>query len=197
RWLDYPTMLAVIQAEMDSVAGAAEDRARHELFASVTELGMLETQLDHTDQMIAAQRARLGMLEEDFTGVQRAALLIVASGAPASGAPDSIAITLEDGARLAVGLSAEQRASLAHGGVVQVFHGFVEPREQVVQIGFVGAGWPADESGFVTVEPPRDQLQLLRFDLSAGAAGAPARTRLPDPTPPRRGRATPGMPAPP
>jgi hypothetical protein len=50
--------------------------------------------------------------------------------------------------------------------VVQIFHGFVEPREQVVEVAITGNRWPAGDAGYVTLDPARDRLTLLRLDLS-------------------------------
>jgi hypothetical protein len=69
--------------------------------------------------------------------------------------------------------------------VVQIFHGFVEPREQVVEVAITGERWPAGDTGFVTLDPARDRLTLLRLDLSSvqperGAASIQANTWLHD-----------------
>jgi hypothetical protein len=66
-----------------------------------------------------------------------------------------------------VALTAEQRETLHTGGVIQVFHSFVEPRDQVVEIGLAAAVWPAGSSGFVELTPQRDRITLLRLDMTA------------------------------
>src|SRR6185295_12147673 len=103
------------------------------------------------------------------------ALMVVASGVPANGSVSEIHLTIDDGSPITIPLTDEQRSSLAHGGVVQLFHGFVEPREQVLEVGLGGDAWPANDDGFLTLEPARDRLTLLRIDLSAVQkdAGAP------------------------
>ena len=97
------------------------------------------------------------------------------SGYPRRTALSTVALTLDDGSAVSVPLTDDQRAALQHGGAVQVFHGYVEPREQVVQIALAGVGTAAGDAGYVTLEPARDRLTLLRLDLSAveAAAGAP------------------------
>ena len=124
-------------------------------------------------------------MQRDFTGDQRTALAVVVSGWPQGVALDQLALTLEDGPALDVPLSAAQREALRQGGAVQLLHRFVEPREQVVEIGVASQGRPAGDAGYVTLDPPRDRLTLLRLDLSQvhagdGAAGIHATTWLND-----------------
>jgi hypothetical protein len=171
RFLAYQDMLADIQAARESVVVANSRQQRLELFASITQLGDLETRLDLMERLLGEQRARLGVLQTDFTGEQRTSLMVVLSGYPAAAAPGEIGLTLDDRAALSVRLSAEQCASLQRGGSVEVFHGFVEPREQIIKVSVAGAGWPAGEAGYATLDPTRDRLTLLRLDLSGMDAG--------------------------
>jgi hypothetical protein len=185
RFLAYPDMLAAIGATRDSVAAAEEARKARELFASIHDLGDLESQLDRLEHALADQRTRLGVLQQDFVGLQRTALAIVVSGYPRAAEVSSVAITLEDGATTTVPISAEQRDALRRGGVLQIFHGLVEPRPQVLELGLGGDHGAMPDSAFVTLEPPRDRLTLLRLDLSpvqpaAGATGILASTWLQD-----------------
>lgn len=167
RFLRYGEMVAAAHAAGDSAAAADSARAGRELFASVTELGSLEGELDLLDRALAAQRARLDVLQADFTGDQRTALAVVLSGWPGDASPAGLVFSLEDGTRESVSLTDEQRAALRAGGAVQVLHRLVEPRDQVFAIEFGEAGTP----GWIQLEPARDRLNLLRFDLSRLAAG--------------------------
>jgi hypothetical protein len=187
RYLAYQDMLAAIAAGADSVTAAEAERQRHTLMASVTRLGDLEAQLDQMERQLTAQRARLGVLQTDFTGDQRTALVIVVAGYPQSTTVTEIAISLEDGARWLVPLTSEHQSALRDGGVVQVFHEFVEPRQQVVEIAATVAGRPGPERGFITLEPARNGVTFLRMNLSrlSEPAGMTADTwlhdsRLPD-----------------
>ena len=185
RYLAYRDMLAEILSARDSVVVAEDARKRQELLASITQLGGLEAQLDFMDRLLADQRGRLGVLQRDFTGSQQTALVVVLSGYPGDAAVSQVAVTLEDGATLSVPLSPEQRESLRQGGIVQVFHGFVEPRTQVVEVAIAGDRWPAGDTGFVTLDLARDRLTFLWLDLSAigsdrGAAAIRASTWLHD-----------------
>lgn len=176
RFLEYRRLVADAHAGRDSAAAADEARRRQTLLASVTELGGLEQQIDQLDRLLAAQRARLEQIERDFTGDQRTALAVVLSGWPSAGALEQVALTLEDGSTVTVPLDDAQRTALQQGGAVQVFHGFVEPREQLVQVTLQGAAWPHGDSGWLALEPARDRLTLLRLDLApiAPGQGAPA-----------------------
>ena len=185
RFLAYRELMAQVMAAHDSVALAEEARQRRDLLRSVTQLGELETQLDLLDRQLAEQRVRLGVLQRDFTGDQRTALAVVLIGYPQDVVLSQVALNLDDGSTLTVPLSADQRDALRKGGAVQIFHGFVEPREQVVQVALAGERGPAGDAGYVTLEPPRDRLTLLRLDLSAvhareGATAIHASTWLND-----------------
>jgi hypothetical protein len=166
RYLSYPKMLADAQLARDTVAAAEELRRRQQLLESIMQLGDLETRLDEMEKFLADQRVRLGVLQQNFTGQQKTALMVVVRGYPGDVAPSEIAVTLEDGAPFTVTLAPEQREALKRGGVVQVFHGFVEPREQVVQVTLTADAWPSGDSGFVTLDPTRDRLTFLELDLS-------------------------------
>jgi hypothetical protein len=117
--------------------------------------------------------------------MQRTALMVVVTGVPADGRIERIALRLEDGDTLAVELSADQAATLRTGGVLELFHGLVEPRAQTIEVGLGGAAWPAGDRGYVTLEPARDRITLLKLDLSTvqtaqGAASIRATTWLHD-----------------
>ena len=176
RFLAYRGMLDQTLAAKDSAAAADEAWRRRQLLQSITELGDLEAKLDIMERLLAEQRGRLGVLQADFTGRQETALMVLLSGWPAAGAGiTNIAIALEDGDTLTATLTPEQRESLRTGGMVEVAHTFVEPREQVVELSLGGDAGP-DATGWLTLEPARDRLTLLRLDLSAvrPGRGAPA-----------------------
>ena len=166
RFLAYQQMLRDLMAARDSVAAADDSLARVQLLASINELGRLEGQLDLMDRVLADQRTRLGILQEDFAGRQQTALMVVVSGWSADAPLTGVRLTLEGGDTLTVPFTPEQCLSLQKGGVVQIFHGFVEPREQVVEVAITGDRWPAGDAGYVTLDPARDRLTLLRLDLS-------------------------------
>lgn len=190
RFLEYRKLLAEIATEKDSVAVAAEARERAALFASVSDLATLERELDQMERFLEAQRLRLAVLQADFAGRQRTELdVLVAGSAPDAGVLDSVVVTLEDGSRMHAGLNDTQRESLRHGGVLEVFRGLVEPREQILEITFHGEGWSLTGPGYVTLEPKRDQLTFLKLDLaqafpSRGLSSVVAGTWCLDPSAP-------------
>jgi hypothetical protein len=189
RFLNYADLLAQVQAARDTAGRAEDERSRRHLIESIAQLGTLETELDRVERLLAAQRTRLAILEDDFTGRQSTSLLVVLKGFPAAASVDKIALTLDDGAPLEVELTPEEQESLRHGGLLEIFHGAVEPRDQVVQVKLFGSAWPAGDSGYMTLDPLRDRLTFLRLDLSGvqpaqGGASVQASTWLHEaPTP--------------
>jgi hypothetical protein len=177
RFLAYQRMMADALAAQDSVARAEDARDRQTLLAHVAELAALEHELDAMDELLGAQRGRLAELEADFTGRQETALAILVRGMPAAGTPAELTLVLEDSTVVHVPLSAEQRRALAEGGIAQVYHGFVEPRSQVIEASVVRGAGAAPESSWITLEPGRDRLTFLELDLS-GLDGADPATRL-------------------
>ena len=181
RFLAYQRLIAEARSAGDSLAAADQSEGRRTLFQSVTELSMLEAQFDQMDRLLAEQRQRLGSLQSDFAGRQRTTLAIVVTGFPAQEPLSSLGLKFEDGDSLTVAISAEQRQSLQLGGVLEIFHGLVEPREQVFQVVLAGRGQEATPAGWITLDPERDRLTCLRLNLSPvhtfeGAAGMTAST---------------------
>ena len=78
-------MLRDVFAARDSVATAGDSLARQALLASITQLGHLESELDLMERQLEEQRGRLGILQDDFTGRQQTALVVLLSGFPAGG----------------------------------------------------------------------------------------------------------------
>ena len=126
----------------------------------------MESQLDQLERQLDLQRGRLAVLERDFTGDQKTEMLVVLTGYAEAAPVTAVSLELEDGGVLSLPLSDLQRESLRQGGMVEVFHGFVEPRAQVIRIGVAGATWASGDSGYMNLEPARDRLNLLRLDLS-------------------------------
>jgi hypothetical protein len=174
RFLAYQDMLAAIHAAKDTMVVATGRQQRLELLASITELGDLDARLDLMERLLEEQRGRLGVIEDHFAGDQQTALMVVVTGHPAEAVLTGVGITLDDRAAQSVSLLPDQTNSLRRGGSVEVFHGFVEPREQVVKISVSGNRWPTGVAGYATLQPTRDRITLLRLDLSAMDAGRDA-----------------------
>ena len=166
------------------VTDLVRNRADIGKVTSITQLGQLEAELDLMDRNLAQQRERLGVLQADFTGQQKTELIVVVSGYPQAAGLDEVAVTPEDAAPRVLALTPEQRETLRTGGVVQVFHGFVEPRAQSLALRITGGQWPGGDSAFVRLDPPRDRITMLRLHLAPldtrGAASIEATTWLHD-----------------
>lgn len=183
RFLNYADLLNQVDAAHDTAGRAEDERSRRHLLESIASLGSLESELDRIERQLAAQRTRLALLEDDFTGRQRTTLLVVVQGFPTAASIDEIGITIDDGETLRVPLTGQQQESLRTGGLLEIFHGAVEPRDQVIEVALFGSAWPAGNSGYMTLDPLRDQLTFLKLDLSAvqpaqGGASVQASTWL-------------------
>lgn len=165
RFLAYDKMLADIVAARDTLAGERVTEADRKFLASVTEFGELESHLDLLQQLLGEQETRLRELQEDFLGRQTTALVIVVRGLPED-PPDAVHITDGYGEQLHVDLSPEQKTSLSQGGILQVFHNFVEPRAQTWAFTFTGGKWSTDEKAFLSFEPTRNKITFLELDLA-------------------------------
>jgi hypothetical protein len=184
RYLAYRRLMAEAMAAGDSTASIAARNERMRLLASIRELGTLEDQLDGLEQLLGSQQTRLAEIQEDFTGRQRTELIVLVRGAPAAGV-DHVVLVTDIGAAQNVPLSEAQRAALADGGVMQIFHASVEPREQLIEVRLGGAGWAGSPTGYIMLRPDRDRLTLLEIDLTGatpadGAGATRARAWLHD-----------------
>ena len=165
RLLRLGEMAAAIAAARDTVDTLHGMTPQRELLTSVTELGKLEAELDLMELLLAEQRQRLLLLEEDFLGHQETALVVLVRGLNGREAPGTIVFS-EDNEFVRVPLTPEQQASLAQGGIAQIYHEFVEPREHVYAVSFEGAGWAGVAPVPVAVLAARDRLTFLELDLS-------------------------------
>jgi hypothetical protein len=116
------------------------------------------------DSLLVDQRTRLLWLEKDFIGHQETALVIVIRGLPAHDLPTGISIA-EEGDVTHVALTDADRASLAKGGIAQIYHEFVEPRTHALQVKLEGGAWDTRPASVVTLEATRDHLTFLQLDL--------------------------------
>lgn len=165
RYLRLQEMAKAIAAARDTVAAEQQLTAGRERLNSITELGELEGQLALMEKVLAEQRNRLLLLEEDFLGHQETALVVLIRGLAGKTAPAAIALG-EEVDVVRIDLSPEQRASLERGGIAQIYHEFVEPREHVLTVSFSGPQWSEAPPVNLTVEAARDRLTFLELDLS-------------------------------
>jgi len=164
RWLTYQSILSGASAGHDSVTAADDRQARRTLLTHIEELSDLEQELDGMDKVLDGQAGRLTALDADFAGRQQTALLLLLKGHPAEGAPAALRIAFEDSTVLDITLTPEQRSALANGGIAELHHGFIEPREQVIELSV--ARGTAAEHGWITLAPARDRLTFLQIDIS-------------------------------
>jgi len=165
RFLLLQEMAAAIAAARDTVQSEHMLTPERQLLNSVTELGELEAELSLMEQILADQRVRLLLLEEDFLGHQETALVVLMKGLAGKNVPESVVIR-QDNNVVRVHLTPEQRLSLEQGGIAQLYHEFVEPREHVFEVSFTGGEWATAGAISVPFEATRDQITFLELDLS-------------------------------
>lgn len=188
RFLAYREMLAEAMAAEDSAASLAEQQERTRLLASIRELGDLEDRIDALEALLDGQYGRLAALEADFTGRQRTELIVLVRGVPQAPAGE-IVLAVDGAPARRVAIDPAQQAALADGGVMQLFHAAIEPREQTLELRIGGEAWSAAPPGWLTLTPERDHLTLIEIDLSGaapadGGAGVHARAWRHVPAPP-------------
>lgn len=173
RLLRYQEMLLAARAARDSIDTARSLREKEAFLSSVTELGELEAHLDFLEDVLAQQEKRLGVLEADFLGDQRTAVLVVVKGAPGHG---SRGLRILDGFDEAteVAFRPEQITALQEGGLVQVYHALIEPREQTWELFLNGGDWGTEPAAYLTFSPRRNRLNTMVVDLTGADPGAPA-----------------------
>ena len=92
-------------------------------------------------------------------GQQQTALVLLLKGHPAEGAPAALTIAFEDSTVLDITLTPEQRSALANGGIAELHHGFIEPREQVMELSV--ARGTAAELAERFAAPPKGEITLV------------------------------------
>jgi hypothetical protein len=172
RMLRLQEMSEALAAARDTVRLRDDAMAQRAILKRVTELGSLVDELTQMERTLTEQRGRLLTLEGDFLGHQETALVILIRGLGGSSAPDAIVLS-EDDDVTRVELTPEQRASLEQGGIAQVYHEFVEPREHTIDVTLAGSAWHEAAPVAVVLETSRDRLTFLELDASHLERGAP------------------------
>lgn len=174
RFLRWREMLAEVRAARDSAAAGTDRIVQHDLLESVSGIKDLEWEMDSMEALLDAQHERLGVLEQDFAGRQRTALVLVLSGVPAGGAPRSVTVADLDGPTWQVDLTEAARSSLIQGGATQVLHELLEPRQHTLSLSLAGDGWASTTPIDIPLDPERDRLTFLEVDVSGWNAAAQA-----------------------
>lgn len=165
RLLRLQQMSEEIAAARDTVRDRGAALAQVQLLDNVTDLGALVAELSMMESLLGQHRQRLLGLETDFLGRQETALVILLRGMTGNDAPEAIVVS-EDDESVRIELTPDQRASLEQGGIAQLYHEFVEPREHVFSVSFAGAAWQESPPVSVTVDAERDRLTFLELDAS-------------------------------
>lgn len=166
RHLRYRDAAAAIDLARDTVATEDMRQAERDLLTKVTELAELDDQLDLMEALLSDQRDRLDQLESDFALDQVTALQVLLRGVPAGATVRSVVVTDESGDAVSASLDDPARHALSSGGLLEVFHEFVEPREQVLEVVVHADGWAHPARSFVVMTPDRDRRNVLELDLS-------------------------------
>lgn len=165
RLLRYQEMLMESRASRDTLDTEQARREKQEFLSSVTELGDLEVHLDLLEDILARQESRLGALEEDFVGNQHTAMVLILQGHAANGQPEMIRVLDGFAEMTDVALRSGQLQSLEQGGLVQIYHALIEPREQTWEIALGGGEWSEPSTTYLTFKPQRNRLNYLMVNL--------------------------------
>lgn len=166
RYLKLQEMLAELEEDRARVAAGDADLEKRSILESAREIAALEDELARMDSVLARQAERLQWLDDDFASRQTTALIVLLRSIPGSPAPQSI-VLLDDDRITRVPIDETARASLDRGGLVKLFHQFIEPREQEIRIGLEGDLWTSVEPVRVTIAPAKDKLNFLELDLAS------------------------------
>lgn len=143
---------------------AANGADRDALMESVRAIANLEAELDRIGALLDSATVRVGMLEDDFLVRQETVLLCLVRGGGGA-VPDQITMRSEDGRKATVVIDESEARMLQNGGMLQIWHDFVEPRKQSLQFGF-GSSARGTDVRYVQIDPVRDRLNVLEIDFS-------------------------------
>ncbi len=166
RHLELQRLMEELLASLDAARTGNREIADRGLLESVVEIAWLESELDRIDEILRLQESRLAWLDEDFTGRQETALMVLLRGVPDGEAPESIVLMWSDEKTVRVPIDQETWGSLRMGGVAKIYHEFIEPREHDFRVGMEGGAWTMHSPLSVPIEPARDRITFLELSLT-------------------------------
>ena len=167
RYLAFIDMLEQREDAESRLGGATQSDS---LMESIADLAAIEAHLEDLEKMLSDQEMRLLYLHEDYVGHQQTSLVVLLEGIPEVPLT-AITVRFEGGADVRIPFDTKMQTVLQRDGLVQLFHDYMEPRAQWVELTLVtpeGALVP----GYVELIPVRDRLNYLQFDISGLQAGA-------------------------
>jgi len=148
-------------------------RAALDSATSLADLGVFRSALDSLLAAAEQTGADLDSLDRCFARHLRTALEVTLAS-KASLDVERVEAWLDGALIEQHALSAEERAALAAGGVLEVMHRVVEPRSQALEVRAWMRGAAAPSTTAFVVQPVPDQLSIYHLDLES--AQSPARS---------------------
>jgi hypothetical protein len=148
-------------------------RAALDSATTLADLGVFRTALDSLLGAAELTGARLDSLDRCFARHLRTALEVTLASKAALDV-ERVEAYLDGALVEQHALSAEERAALAAGGVLEVMHRVVEPRAQALEVRAWTRGAAAPSTTALVVQPTPDELSIYHLDLES--AQSPARS---------------------
>ena len=169
-WIRYLELDHELDSATDQLDREAADLATDRLLESVGELAEVESRIQSLAALLDDHEARLTELHEDYVDDHVTSLVVLASGYP-DWRLDGLRLRRDDGRETVVSLDRELESVLHQGGVIEIDHEFVEPREQVLELVIPASTDQEGMSVYLRLDPARDRLHFLQLDLSTFRLG--------------------------
>ncbi|MEZ4650283.1 MAG: hypothetical protein R3E97_16165 [Candidatus Eisenbacteria bacterium] len=169
-WIRYLELDRDVDSATEQLDREAADLASDRLLESVGELAEVEARIRALAMLLDEHDARLTELHEDYVEDHVTSLVVLASGYP-DWQLDGLRLRRDDGRETAVALDRELESVLHRGGVIELDHEFIEPREQVLELVIPASTDQAGRSVYLRIDPERDRLHFLQLDLATFRLG--------------------------
>lgn len=181
RMLRFREMQESMAAARDTLSAVRRNEEQGVFQSGVDELAGLEGQLDLLDSLLTDQEGRIRALEEDFLGHQETELIVVLRGVPPEAMLSGVYFADEAGETMRSPITADDRASLDGGGILEIYHELVEPRETTWELSVVTGDGQISDPVYLRLAPERNRLNFLELDMTGisregDAEGVRART---------------------